>query len=241
MFAYNCASLRLNAIPKYLKTSTEVTTHSLTHSYWKFQCIKCKFFVLISLQVLDASENRIRKLNRESFSQYTNLKFLYLSENIISKVEPGTFALLIYLETLDLSSNVLRVVPPEILNLPRLRKLYLADNELTNVSFALVKKPIRSPLEYLNLASNEFYRIPDIGILPELNHLNFSMNILEELTPEQFAPFCQIKFVDLNDTKVNACQCAQVNYFMEEELQRLPILECGKTPAGKLMILAWKV
>lgn len=146
---------------------------------------------------------------------------------MILKVEAGTFIQLELLETLDLSSNGLRIVPPEIFNLPSLRKLYLADNELRNDGFANVKRPVKAPLIYLNIAATEVDRIPDLGILPELSYLNVSMNLLRQLTPEQFAPLCQIKHVDLNGTKVGGCQCIKINVFIQQELKRLPILDCG--------------
>lgn len=146
---------------------------------------------------------------------------------MILKVEAGTFSQLDVLETLDLSNNGLVRVPSEIFSMPYLRKLYLADNELRNEGFASIMKPVKAPLVYLNLASTEIDRIPDLGILPELMHLNLSMNTLKQLTPQQFAPLCQIKQVDLNGTKVSACQCLKINFFMERELKRLPILNCG--------------
>lgn len=99
MIAYNCANLKLNAIPKYLKTSTEVKRNSYKTSRPLVNGNHCV------LQILDASENRIRKLTRDSFAPYTKLKFLYLFENMILRVEAGTFAQLEELETLDLSSD----------------------------------------------------------------------------------------------------------------------------------------
>lgn len=152
---------------------------------------------------------------------------------MILKVEAGTFSQLELLETLDLSSNGLTSVPSDILNLPSLRKLYLADNELYNEGFKSIKKPVRAPLVYLNIALTEIDRIPDLGILAELLTLNVSGNILKQLTPQQFAPLCQIKFVDLNQTKVDGCQCLKINIFMEIELKRSPILNCGTAPKSK--------
>lgn len=151
---------------------------------------------------------------------------------MILRVEAGTFAQLEDLETLDLSSNGLRIVPTEIFNLPRLRKLYLADNELKVEGFLSVRQPVLAPIGFLNLASTEIDRIPDFGILPELYHLNLSMNMLTALEPEQFAPLCQIKTVDINGTGVEGCKCLQINVFVEEELNRLPILDCGKAPTS---------
>lgn len=175
-------------------------------------------------------------MSKESFSQYTSLKFLYLFENMILTVKPGTFEQLEQLEALDLSSNGLTRVPAEIFHLPCLRKLYLADNELKNEGFMQIKKPVTAPLAYLNIASTEIDRIPDLGILPELFHLNVSNNNLKLLTPEQFAPLCQIKYVDLNGTNVVPCQCLIINIFMENELKRLPILDCGVAPKSEFSL-----
>lgn len=159
---------------------------------------------------------------------------------MILKVEAGTFSQLELLETLDLSSNGLRSVPSDILNLPFLRKLYLADNELHNEGFNAIKKPVRAPLVYLNIAITEIDRIPDLGILAELLTLNVSGNTLKQLTPQQFAPLCQLKFVDLNQTRVDACQCLKINIFMEIELKRSPILKCGAAPKSKFQNTLWR-
>lgn len=152
---------------------------------------------------------------------------------MITKVEVGTFSQLKLLETLDLSQNALRWVPAEIFNLPNLRKLYLAENELKNEGFVTITKPVKAPLIYLNIAGTEIDKIPELGILPELLYLNVSMNDLKQLAPEQFAPFCQIKHVDLNKTNVGSCQCHQINMFIEHELERPAILTCGAVPASE--------
>lgn len=193
------------------------------------------FYKHIFFKILDASENRIRKLNQKSFALYHDLKFLYLFDNMILKIEVGTFSQLPLLETLDLSQNGLRFVPPEIFALPNLRNLYLADNEIKNEAFNSIVKPVKAPLIYLNLASTEIDKVPDLGILPELLHLNLSMNAFKHLAPEQFAPLCQLKEVDLNKTNIEACQCHKINFFIENELQRLPILTCSAIPSSKLL------
>lgn len=156
---------------------------------------------------------------------------------MILKVERGTFSQLTQLETLDLSSNGLRIVPSEIFSLPLLRKLYLADNELKNEGFMSIAKPVTAPLTYLNIAATEIDMIPDFGILPELLILNVSSNLLKKLTPEQFAPLCQIKFVDLNQTNVGACECRKINNFMEKELSKPPIVSCGSVKQSNRVIL----
>lgn len=44
-----------------------------------------------SVEVLDLSHNRIRKLKSGSFQKYTDIKFLMLYDNMILSVEVGTF------------------------------------------------------------------------------------------------------------------------------------------------------
>ena len=153
---------------------------------------------------------------------------------MIKKIEPGSFSMLTSLETLDLSDNSLREVPADVFHLPNLRKLYLADNDIGNDGFLTILKPVRAPLEYLNIANTEIELIPDFGILPYLSHLNLSHNHLESISPEQFAPFCQITFVDLNETGVGDCECHKSNFFIEKELKRDPLLSCGTLPPGKI-------
>lgn len=162
------------------------------------------------------------------------MKFLYLFDNSIQKIEAGTFSQLKHLEVLDLTQNAFRFVPPEIFNLPNLRKLYLAENELGNEGFSKIQKPVKAPLVALSIATTEIDRIPDFGILPDLLELNVSMNVLKYFVPEQFAVLCQIKHVDLNGTKVGACQCHKVNMFIEHELQRQPLLQCGAVPTSEI-------
>lgn len=141
------------------------------------------------LQVLDLSFNRIRKLTQGSFQRYTDVKFLLLYENLILSVEPGAFAPLtslqvscdsswncsisrltarFFLQEVDLSSNGLTTIPGELLQLPRLRNLYMDSNMLRNMHEELqqLEKPIRAPLEYLNVANCELNDIPDLGPLP---------------------------------------------------------------------------
>ncbi|TMW45629.1 hypothetical protein DOY81_009290, partial [Sarcophaga bullata] len=57
--------MNLKEVPQYLKTSVEV---------------------------LDLSFNRIKKLKRSSFQPYSSIRYLLLYENMIQSVEPGTFS-----------------------------------------------------------------------------------------------------------------------------------------------------
>lgn len=63
-------------------------------------------FSIISLQVLDLSFNRIKKLKRSSFQPYKSVKYLLLYENMIQSVEPGTFSHLTSLQVIDIKRKI---------------------------------------------------------------------------------------------------------------------------------------
>lgn len=154
-------------------------------------------------------------LSRDSFSPCQDVKYIYLQTNVIVHIENNTFSDLKSLEVLDLSQNALRVVPFDIFDLPHLRNLYLEQNFFDANSFRLIPKTIKAPLKKLNLANNGLELIPpEFGILPELYHLNISSNLMRNLSPQQFSPFCNVKEVDLNNTAMHKCRCLEVVDFL---------------------------
>lgn len=119
------------------------------------------------------------------------------------------------LEVLDLSKNVLGRVPAEVFNLPMLRNLYLERNNFDSHAFESIPNPAIAPLRKINLADNNLNSIPhQLGILPDLFHLNISSNRMRDLIPQQFSPFCNLKEVDLNNTQMEKCQCMEVMDFL---------------------------
>ncbi|XP_061396532.1 leucine-rich repeat-containing protein 40 [Musca vetustissima] len=181
-----CFDMNLKEVPQYLKSSVEV---------------------------LDLSYNRIKKLKRSSFQPYKSIKYLLLYDNMIQSVEPGTFSHLTSLQEIDLSNNGLLTIPLELLQLPSLRNLYIDSNELIHLERDLeaLDRPIKAPLEYLNVADCGLQDIPDLGILPKLWHINASMNPLMDLSIDRFANMCNLKSIDLTRTKLTQCQCQQAN------------------------------
>ncbi|XP_075167888.1 leucine-rich repeat activity-regulated protein at synapses [Haematobia irritans] len=181
-----CYDMNLREVPQYLKSSVEV---------------------------LDLSYNRIRKLKRSSFQPYKSIKFLLLYDNMIQSVEPGTFSDLRSLQEIDLSNNGLLTIPLELLQLPSLRNLYIDSNDLQHLERDLeaLETPIKAPLEYINVADCGLQDLPDFGILPKLWHINASMNPLMDFSIDRFANMCNLKSIDLTQTKLTQCQCQQVN------------------------------
>ncbi|XP_058830301.1 relaxin receptor 2 [Topomyia yanbarensis] len=185
MVGYNCANLNLKEIPQSLKSN---------------------------LQILDLSFNRIRDLNKQSFTRYTDVKYLYLFENMIQNIEEDTFSELTSLEALDLSSNALKSIPIELFSLPLLRNLYVAHNVLHDLEqdCTQLDKPIKAPIQILSLADCWLTRLPNFGILPDLWQLNISSNPLTELDIDQFAPMCNLRSLDLNNTQIPICACQTI-------------------------------
>lgn len=84
------------------------------------------------------SDNKMKAVLNSTFKHLANLRYLYLPENRIKVVEDGALVMLKYLEVLDLSGNRLRSIPHGLLELPRLRKLYFADNLLERMDPSFV-------------------------------------------------------------------------------------------------------
>lgn len=90
---------------------------------------------LINLDYLNLSENFIFEWDA-NFLQLPNLRSINFSNNpgIITLELFGADTLLPSLEELDISSCKLSMLTPAIEDLPRVKKLYLADNDLTFMS-----------------------------------------------------------------------------------------------------------
>lgn len=185
MVGYNCANLGLKQIPQSLKSN---------------------------LEIFDLSFNRIRDLKRDSFERYADVKYLYLFENMVQTVEPGTFTVMTNLEAIDLSSNALTTIPPELFQMPMLRNLYVAHNNLafSDVNPLILELPVQAPLQIISMADCKLNRLPDFGILPDLWLLNISSNPMADLTLEQLAPLCNLRKLDMNDTHVEQCACQEI-------------------------------
>ncbi|XP_031625193.1 toll-like receptor 4 isoform X2 [Contarinia nasturtii] len=196
LFGYDCSDMGLVDVPQNLRSS---------------------------VKILDLSINRIRELKKTSFKRYSDIKLLYLFDNKIKNIEEGTFAHLTNLEAIDLSSNTLVTISIELFELPRLRNLYYSDNPLSQdrieADLKHLEKPIAAPLQKLFMAECSLTSILDFGILPDLVHLNISFNVLNEITPQQFSPFCNLRTVTIqNSTKLNPCTCKSLQAYFDRRL-----------------------
>ncbi|XP_021915856.1 leucine-rich repeat-containing G-protein coupled receptor 4-like isoform X2 [Zootermopsis nevadensis] len=163
------------------------------------------------IKALSATYNRIRGLYKDSFKNYTYLKYLYLDNNMISYIENGTFDPLQQLEVVRLSHNALETVPVGILQLPKLRKLFMDSNRL-NGDGGFAVAPVSETLELLSLANCHLEDLPPLGMYPKLSELNISGNELKVLSSHQLAPLCSLHLLDLRENPMlfknpKDCEC----------------------------------
>jgi Leucine-rich repeat (LRR) protein len=133
---------------------------------------------------------------------------------MIQSIEDDTFASLTDLEAIDLSNNALTTIPNELFNLRSLRNLYISGNNLVLLSQDLqrIPKPIAAPIQILSIADCRLRYMPDFGVMPDLWQLNISSNPLLDISVQHFAPFCNLKKLDWNNTDLlgNFCHCQQL-------------------------------
>ncbi|CAK1540087.1 unnamed protein product [Leptosia nina] len=171
MYGAHCGGLRLNKIPS----------------------------LRAGIEILDFSDNKLQEIHDDTLSSYTSIKFLYLSENQIYSIDDNAFSYLTNLQSLDLSKNVILTLPETIFHLPTLRNLYLHGNPLLHLHLSKMQlsKPIRAPLELLDLSECKLKVLPDWGVLPQLYLYNISHNPLTTIDAQHFSPMCKLSKVDL--------------------------------------------
>lgn len=181
------------------------------------------------IQVLDASVNRVRVLTNDSLAAYTNLAYVYLSDNFIQEIQEGAFDNLRYLRVIDLSTNGCDTLPKSLFQLPYLQKIYLAKNRLSDDLFKNME--VKSPLIFLQLAKNRLNKIPQLGPLPTLLHLNVSGNSIASVSPEDLASFCSLQVLDLSKNPIkfdaNSCECQTLNAWLRiRGIHSRPVYNC---------------
>ncbi|CAH2102427.1 unnamed protein product [Euphydryas editha] len=173
------------------------------------------------IEILDFSDNKLQEIHDDTLSYYTSIKHLYLSENQIYSIDKDAFTYLTYLQTLDLSKNVIFELPETIFHLPSLRKLYLNGNPLLHLSLSnmVIRKPIKAPLELLDLSECKIKVMPDLGILPHMMLYNISHNPLTSLDAYTFSAMCKLATVDLTESIDNIKLCdmkLSITWFQEK-------------------------
>ncbi|VVC93621.1 unnamed protein product [Leptidea sinapis] len=175
------------------------------------------------IEILDFSDNKLQEIHSDTLSSYSSIKFLYLSENQIYSIEEDAFSYLTNLQTLDLSKNVILALSESIFHLPSLRKLYLNGNPLLHLHLSSLQltKPIRAPLELLDLSECKIKELPYWGLLPQLILYNISHNPLKSIDAQHFSAMCKLSKVDITKSIDNLKLCdlrITISWFQEKKI-----------------------
>ncbi|XP_060109078.1 toll-like receptor 2 [Heteronotia binoei] len=176
-----------------LENKSEASLCTITEDKLKASCQGRSLFSVpqglpITLQVLDLSYNKIRKINSADFSSFTQLKDLDLSFNHIMFIANDSFSSNIFLEQLNLFNNSLGEIPSQALKpLKHLRVLSMSNNlyprSMLDGVFSTLKK-----LEVLSMGgpavqtvgSQDFLSIKEIPL--KKFALKTAFNLLEYQT-----------------------------------------------------------
>lgn len=102
-------------------------------------------------------------------------------------------------------------------------------------SLQSLERPVKAPLQKISIADCRLSSIPDFGILPNLEHLNVSFNIFDEIVPQQFSPFCSLKTIVIeNSTDLTPCMCEQLQvYFDRRKITVKESFDCPRMHESK--------
>lgn len=169
-------------------------------------------------------------LRENDLSRYSSLKFLYLTDNMINKIHQDAFFYNTDLRVLDLSLNGIIKLPPQVLQLPSLEKLFLSKNANMNIIDAVDKaKPISSPLKELDIGFNEIDTLPDFGMMPHLVKLNITGNPEVEMSLKSFAGLCNLQILSMDNVTAvfeDPCECWILEKWLRDRNVMFSSWEC---------------
>lgn len=96
-----------------------------------------------------------------------------------------------------------------------------------------------APLKKLSFANCRLESVPNLGILPDLVLLNMSFNQMQQVTPQQFSPYCSLQMVALeNTTQMNPCMCKSLQaYFERRQIKLVDYFDCPTIYEGKFQFI----
>lgn len=123
----------------------------------------------VDLQELRVDENRIAVISDMAFQNLTNLERLILDGNLLTNkgIADGTFSHLSKLKEFSIVRNSLTYPPPELPG-TNLLKLYLQDNQISNIPLSAFSN--LHQLERLDISNNQL-RMLTKGVFDDLHNL----------------------------------------------------------------------
>lgn len=159
-----------------------------------------RFVNLVRVSSVDLSGNKFTNIPLQ-LECLTRLSKLNVSDNLMSSIIPpqGGFRMNL-LVFLNLAGNGLEAFPEHLGNLPALRSLSLARNNITDLSQRFFMQ--FKLLDILDLSSNKLTQLsPAVGYLGKLTYFDVSANALTFI-PETIVGMTSLKYLDLSYNKL---------------------------------------
>lgn len=210
---------------------------TVLNSYVSSTSVKCSYLGLsdmpamlheTTVHTLDLSNNDIRILRNDSFSNYSTLSTLILSNNEVEEIQLNAFAGLLMMRVLDLRYNKLNSFNPKIISANTvLEKVSLQGN-------AIAYLPSNSPIlisasvSFLDLSECSLTSVHPITFsgLPNLYSLDLSSNLLRTISVNAFEKLPKLNILKLNNNRWT-CNCDTL------ELMQWLTLRRQQAPAHK--------
>jgi Leucine-rich repeat (LRR) protein len=163
------------------------------------------FSNLTQLQELYLYYNNLTELDKDIFTNLTQLKELHLYSNNLTKIPKNIFSNLTQLQILNLDYNNLTELDKDIFsNLTQLQELNLSENELTELDKDIFSN--LTQLQYLMLSNNKLKKLDKelFKNLTQLQSLSLNYNKLTELDKDIFSNLTQLQKLYLNSNKLTS-------------------------------------
>ncbi|KAK2820262.1 hypothetical protein Q5P01_023221 [Channa striata] len=146
---------------------------------------------VLSLEILDLSQNKLVSLKGGEFRGAGALVRLNLTSNNISSIHSNAFQGLTSLRSLLLPYNRLLTISPAVFNhLPAIEEVFLSLNKLK--SFSCAEAGGSSTLRHLDLFANNIQTL-NVSCFPNLKYIKLSNNSQLELQKDAFASNPRLK------------------------------------------------
>ncbi|CAM1324330.1 Uncharacterised protein g8646 [Pycnogonum litorale] len=160
------------------------------------------FWSMPSLSTLSLYMNKIRKVGVKSFESLTELESLDLSRNNIIDLQSDVFSSVVSLRTLDLSFNHLHTIGQFLQNLPSLKELFLAENNIRYIDNDTFANSTNISILYLQDNAIEQIESGTFADLKNLIQLQLSNNFLLEIPTDLLASNEDLQILSLDQNRL---------------------------------------
>ncbi|KAI1731045.1 leucine rich repeat domain-containing protein [Ditylenchus destructor] len=154
---------------------------------------------------VDLSHNDLIEVEANAFWKSHNLRKIILSDNNLRVIWKETFSDQILIHTLDLGNNVLNSIDAGVFGTNNVVELNLSQNNFTSVPSKALST-IQNSLAVLDLSHNSIRTLnkDDFRGLVNVTKLVLSFNRLESLEEETFEHLRRLKYLDISNNPVTA-------------------------------------